>query len=89
MALTLEQIKDIVANRQGFTNWKRFILFCKPTPAIVDEIAKLYANQKLDEAKSKSFIFSEGTFDEEDKSFKTIDVSVVEVSVLDSLKDKV
>lgn len=48
---------------------------------------KLYANQKLDEAVSKSFIFSEGTFDEEDKSFKTIDIDVVEKNEILKLKD--
>ncbi|MNK65791.1 hypothetical protein D3C87_850940 [compost metagenome] len=51
---TLEKIKDQVANRMGFSNWKRFVLFCKPTPEIVDEVAKLYANQKLDEAAEKA-----------------------------------
>ncbi|RQO79146.1 hypothetical protein DBR40_05345 [Pedobacter sp. KBW01] len=51
---SLEQVKDQVANRMGFASWKRFCLFCKPTPEIVDEVAKLYANRKLDEAAEKA-----------------------------------
>jgi len=34
----------------GFSNWKRFILYVKPTSEIVDEIAMKYANAKLEEA---------------------------------------
>jgi len=43
MKQTLQQVKDQVAQRMGFGNWKRFEQFVKPTSAIVDEVAKLYA----------------------------------------------
>jgi len=50
LPLTLQQCKDQIAQRMGFKNWKRFETYVKPTSAIVDEVAILFASEKIKEA---------------------------------------
>lgn len=46
---TLQECKNQVAQRMGFSNWKRFEQYVKPTSDIVDEVATLYAEEKVKE----------------------------------------
>ncbi len=50
---TLEQIKDEVARKKGFSDWKDLLKYQLNLGLIsrdMDEAAKLYANAKLEEA---------------------------------------
>lgn len=79
---SLVKIKDQVAQRMGFCNWKRFISFVNPTDDIVDEVARLYANDKLDQAS----IFAQTKLKSE--PYEGWQVIIDKQSIL-NLKDKV
>ena len=89
MQKTLQQIKDQVAQRMGFGNWKRFEQFVKPTSAIVDEVSILYANDKLDEAKHNVSLRETNVYTTPDTDTGFSQGIEAAIETIDSLKDKI